>query len=325
MVVLECIHYSALLVSVFRIMPLLNAIEVCVYLSGIPLIPAIVNSISDMVSNVKGDNLYTTMMPILYTIKQVLVVLAVPIYKYSSGHMTIAYTFIMFLSYAGLSVRWFKYYFDYSISETDKNGSDIIVCKTSRDTNTVLSIITSFCRLCLALVLYPTILAPDVHTSINKRDLLISSTTTEVPVNFTNYSLTSVALDTGVLPTNTTEYIDSIPNNPHAWLMVPFLVHFFASEGLFYAAILATRLCIDKICFCVALAVGTPFYVLCVAIARLVHGNNWISKILMLNEDLKEAYVYVMLVIFVVTWLIQLWICRHIWYTSHSPMTPVNR
>ena len=56
MVVLECIHYSALLVSVFRIMPLLNAIEVCVYLSGIPLIPAIVNSISDMVSNVKGDN-----------------------------------------------------------------------------------------------------------------------------------------------------------------------------------------------------------------------------------------------------------------------------
>jgi hypothetical protein len=60
-----------------------------------------------------------------------------------------------------------------------------------------------------------------------------------------------------------------------------------------------------KLCFCVALAVGTPFYVLCVAIARLVHGNNWISKILMLNEDLKEAYVYVMLVIFVVTWLIQ--------------------
>jgi hypothetical protein len=51
--------------------------------------------------------------------------------------------------------------------------------------------------------------------------------------------------------------------------------------------------------------VGTPFYVLCVAIARLVHGNNWISKILMLNEDLKEADVYVMLVIFVVTWLIQ--------------------
>jgi hypothetical protein len=31
----------------------------------------------------------------------------------------------MFLSYAGLSVRWFKYYFDYSISETDKNGSKI--------------------------------------------------------------------------------------------------------------------------------------------------------------------------------------------------------
>jgi hypothetical protein len=79
-----------------------------------------------------------------------------------------------------------------------------------------------------------------------------------INLNFTNYSLTSVALDTGVLPTNTTEYIDSIPNNPHAWLMVPFLVHFFASEGLFYAAILATRLCIDKICFCVALAVGTP-------------------------------------------------------------------
>lgn len=70
-------------------------------------------------------------MPILYTIKQVLVVLAVPIYKYSSGHMTIGYTFIMFLSSADLSVRWFKYYFDYSISETDKNGSDIIVCKTS--------------------------------------------------------------------------------------------------------------------------------------------------------------------------------------------------
>lgn len=123
MVVLECIQYLALSVSVFRIMPLLNAIEVCVYLSGIPLIPAIVNSISDMVSNVKGDNLFTTMMPILYTIKQVLVVLAVPIYKYSSGHMTIGYTFIMFLSSAGLSVRWFKYYFDYSISETDKNGS----------------------------------------------------------------------------------------------------------------------------------------------------------------------------------------------------------
>jgi hypothetical protein len=57
-----------------------------------------------MVSNVKGDNLYTTMMPILYTIKQVLVVLAVPIYKYSSGHMTIGHTFIMFLSSAGLSV-----------------------------------------------------------------------------------------------------------------------------------------------------------------------------------------------------------------------------
>ncbi|CAC5411436.1 CHS1 [Mytilus coruscus] len=80
----------------------------------------------------------------------------------------------------------------------------------------------------------------------------------------------------------------------------------------------------DKVCFCVALTFGTPVYLTGVFVAHIINEPNWVSNTLM-SKEVTDTGVYTMLVVFIIAWLSQLWICRHIWYSSHDRMAFVSR
>lgn len=245
------------------------------------------------------------MLNILSVLLQAAAVCAVPIYKLRNDQIGPVDTFLMFFAAVFVSVSWFETYFKYSKNSIFRK---LLAYEDRQATQTVSSLITSFFRLVLVVALFPTFLCPGVHEpTIAFSDCITIAQTT---------STENTTIHQGCY--TSTNYAD-------AWLLTPFLVHFFTTIVVFYTAVVVVRLCMDKACFCVALSLGTPVYVTCIIVARLFNNNNWISATWMSKEDSTDAGVYTMLIVFIIAWLSQLWTCRHIWFSSHDRMTVINR
>ncbi|CAG2218266.1 CHS1 [Mytilus edulis] len=107
-------------------------------------------------------------------------------------------------------------------------------------------------------------------------------------------------------------------------LLNSFLIHFSTSIGLFYGAVISTRLGMDKICFCITLAIGTPVYLIALVVSKFKYETNWISRTLM-SKEVNFTEIWIMIVMFFIAWASQLWTCRYIWYSSHDRMALVSR
>jgi hypothetical protein len=270
------------------------------------------------------------MLNILSVLLQAAAVCAVPIYKLRNDQIGPVDVFLMIFAAVFVSVSWFETYFKYSRNSIFRK---LFAYEDRQTTQTVSSLITSFFRLVLVLVLFYTFLCPGVsgpiiafskeplpipdstNSPINCITIAQNSSTQNSTVNQGCYTTTNYA-DT----TNYTNYADTT-NYAGTWLLTTFLVHFFTTIGFFYTAVIVVRLCMDKACFCVALSLGTPVYVTGIIVARLVNNNNWISVKWMSKEDSTDTEVYTMLIVFIIAWLSQLWTCRHIWFSSHDRMS----
>ncbi|VDI44578.1 chitin synthase [Mytilus galloprovincialis] len=292
MVVKECLHMFCLGIIVFLVMPKLNSIEVCAFLAGMPLVPSILHTISYRRKCTK--RFCKQILNILSILLQAAAVCAVPLYKSFKDQITTEETFWMIFSSVLVSVRWFETYFKYS--STSRVFKTLFAYENRIETHCASTLVTSFCRLLLIIVLFPTYFAQNIH-----RPEIAFEMKPELHIECSISQLNS---------TRCTHYAD--PS-----LMTPFLVHFFVCMGLYYAAVLATKVCMDRICFCVALALGAPVYVGIIVISRVT--DNWISNTFI--KDVDNMDLYVMVAIFVIAWLSQLWICRHIWYSPHNRLT----
>ncbi|XP_071168512.1 chitin synthase chs-2-like [Mytilus edulis] len=319
----ECLHFFCLGTIVFKLMPLLNAVEVCAYLSGIPLVPSFLHSISYRKKCfLGGRHIGKQMLNILSIILQAAALFAVPIYKVTNDQISSTDTFLMIFCAFCFSVRWFETYFKYS--RESKLFKKLFAYEEREKTHAASSLVTSLFRLVLAVALFPTFFSPGVtnpvETFSSRPFSVLNSTVVPTPCLDISKNTTIQLLNTTILPCNlpsSKAFVDD-------WLLNPFLIHFFMSIGLFYGAIISTRLCMDKVCFCIALTFGTPVYVTGVFIAHIINEPNWISNTLM-SKEVTDTGVYTMLVVFVIAWLSQLWTCRHIWYSSHDRMVFVSR
>ncbi|CAG2196444.1 CHS1 [Mytilus edulis] len=304
-------------------MPLLNAVEVCAYLSGIPLVPSFLHSISYRKKCfLGGRHIGKQMLNILSIILQAAALFAVPIYKVTNDQISSTDTFLMIFCAFCFSVRWFETYFKYS--RESKLFKKLFAYEEREKTHAASSLVTSLFRLVLAVALFPTFFSPGVTTPVeafSSRQLsALNSTAVPTPCLDLSKNTTVQLQNTSIISCNhpsSKAFVDD-------WLLNPFLIHFFMSIGLFYGAIISTRLCMDKVCFCIALTFGTPVYVTGVFIAHIINEPNWISNTLM-SKEVTDTGVYTMLVVFVIAWLSQLWTCRHIWYSSHDRMVFVSR
>lgn len=271
------------------------------------------------------------MLNILSVLLQAAAVCAVPIYKLRNDQIGPVDAYLMIFAAVFVSVNWFETYFKYSRNSIFRK---LFAYEDRQTTQTVSSLITSIFRLVLVMVLFPTFLCPGVNGPIiafsDEPSPIPDSTIS--PINCITIAQNSSTQNSTVTQgcytttnyTDATNYADAT-NYVDAWLLTPFLVHFFTTIGLFYTAVTVVRLCMDKVCFCVALSLGTPVYVTGIIVARLVNNNNWISATWMSKEDSTDTEVYTMLIVFIIAWLSQLWTCRHIWFSSHDRMSVINR
>ena len=271
------------------------------------------------------------MLNILSVLLQAAAVCAVPIYKLRNDQIGPVDAFLMIFAAVFVGVSWFETYFKYSRNSIFRK---LFAYEDRQTTQTVSSLITSFFRLVLVMVLFPTFLCPGVNGPIiafSDEPLPIPDSTIS-PINCitiaqnssTQNSTVNQGCNTTTNYTDATNFADAT-NYVDAWLLTPFLVHFFTTIGFFYTAVTVVRLCMDKACFCVALSLGTPVYVTGIIVARLVNNNNWISTTWMSKENSTDTEVYTMLIVFIIAWLSQLWTCRHIWFSSHDRMSVINR
>ncbi|VDI72691.1 chitin synthase [Mytilus galloprovincialis] len=319
----ECLHFFCLGTIVFKVMPLLNTIEVCAYLSGIPLVPSFLHSISYRKKCLLGGrHIGKQMLNILSIILQAAALFGVPIYKVTNDQISSTDTFLMIFCAFCFSVRWFETYFKYS--RESKLFKKLFAYEEREKTHAASSLVTSLFRLVLAVALFPTFFSPGVKNPVetfsSRPFSVLNSTVVPTPCLDISKNTTIQLLNKTILPCNlpsSKAFVDD-------WLLNPFLIHFFTSIGLFYGAIISTRLCMDKVCFCIALTFGTPVYVTGVFVAHIINEPNWISNTLM-SKDVTDTGVYTLLVVFVIAWLSQLWTCRHIWYSSYDRMVFVSR
>lgn len=285
--------------------------EVCAYLSGIPLFPSLLHSISYRKKTFKcidRRKCFKQFLNIVSFLLQLAAVCAVPVLKLQNKQISVFDTFLMIVCAVFISVRWFETYFKYS---RESAFSRFFNYENRVKTHAASTLVSSLLRLALAIALFPTFLAPGV--------------------NDPNKVFTSTAGNTTVIQIMPISTVNSLRNASYNntktgeikftqdWLLAPFLIHFFTSLGLFYGAVISTRLCMDKVCFCIALGIGTPVYVFCIVISRVIWNDHWIRTYLISKES-KDSDIYISLVIFVLVWLSQLWTCRHIWYSVTDRM-----
>lgn len=290
-----------LAVIVFIVMPKLNSVEVCAYTAGMPLVPSIMYSI--FYGRKCTKRCCKQILNILAIILQAIGITAVPLYKLFKDQIDTGEAIWMIVASLLVSVRWCETYL-----QTSRESSifrKLFDYKNHSETHCVSTFVSSFMRIVLMLILFPTFFAKDIVEPSKafspKPEMYI-----DCPLNVANATIQSTI--------RCTRYADES-------IMNPFLVHFFTCMALYYSAVLATKLCMDRICFGIALAVSTPVYVIAILISSVNH--NSISNKFIPEANLSD--VYIMAGLFLVAWLGQLWICRHIWYSSHNRIMFENK
>lgn len=304
----ETLHLFCLATIVFRILPLLDAVEVCAYLSGIPLVPSLLHSISYRKKCMR--NIGKQIINIFSFLVQLGAVLIVPILKFQNKKISAGEIFLMIFCAICFSVRWYETYFKY---KRNSFFDKIFNYDNRVKTHAASTLASSFLRLVLAMVLFPTFLAPGVHEPSIVFTSVVGHTTN---VSAMNASISSVVSINGTSDNTTIGGIKYIEE----WLVAPFLTHFFTSMCLFYGAVIATRLCMDKLCFCFALSIATPAYVIGVVVSRSVADDQWINTYLKMKDNSGGRDTYIAIATFFLVWLSQLWTCRHIWLSLPDRM-----
>ncbi|VDI32398.1 Hypothetical predicted protein [Mytilus galloprovincialis] len=332
-IIKECVHCFCLGTLVFKVLPLLNAVEVCAYLSGTPIVPSILKSLPKSKGRLsKGvKRKCKKLLNIISIILQAGAVFVVPIYKVTFNQISYTETFLMVLCSICVSVRWFETHFEHlaKLYEKldDENGEQCKEVTSLDDENgeqckEVTSLVTSFLRLVMALTLFFTFYSPGVASpweTFSPRSLSNSSKTV-APCSELLNSTTVQLYNMTIRPCD----IPSSGYHGDDWLLNSFLIHFFTSMGLFYGAVISTRLGMDKICFCITLAIGTPVYLIALVVSKLTYETNWISRTLM-SKEVNVTEIWIMIIMFCIAWASQLWTCKYIWYSSHDRMALVSR
>ena len=100
------------------------------------------------------------MLNILSVLLQAAAVCAVPIYKLRNDQIGPVNVFLMIFAAVFVGVSWFETYFKYSRNSFIRK---LFAYEDRQTTQTVSSLITSFFRLVLVMVLFPTFLCPGVN------------------------------------------------------------------------------------------------------------------------------------------------------------------
>lgn len=283
-------------VVVFIVMPMLNSVEVCAYTAGMPLVPAVLHSISYRRKCTK--RCCKQLLNILAILLQAIGIVGVPLYKLFKSQISELDAFWMIFASLFVSVRWFETYASESrIFKRFFDSSD------QSETHSVSTLVSSFLRIVLVVILFPTFFAKNIE----KPEIAFLPK----PDSYIDCLLPNGTLVNGV---NCTRYADESSMNS-------FLIHFFTCTAFYYSAILATKLCMERVCFSIALVISTPVYVIAILISGVSH--NWISDTLIPSANFSD--VYIMGGIFLVAWMGQLWISRHIWYSSHDRIMFENK
>lgn len=165
-----------------------------------------------------------------------------------------------------------------------------------------LHICSSFLRLLLLIVLFPTVFCYDVRGINETYELYknMTSITGIVPLNCTEISkLTNVS---SIIDNSTV--VCSEEEISYWFVFVPFLVHNAGGYFTTHLGVLACRLKMQKFGFAIPLVLATPLYVI-ILILISESSLNFANDLLVLRSDQK----WILIVIFVPGWAGQFLIC----------------
>lgn len=215
-----------------------------------------------------------------------------------------------------MSTRWIDTYFFQNI--TQPNGYVKLPTGTKNDENepnntkdaeekgyVTLHICSSFLRLLLLIVLFPTVFCFDVRGINETYELYknMTSVTGLVPLNCTDISkLTNV---TSRIDNSTT--VCSEEGISYWLVFVPFLAHNAGGYFTTHLGVLACRLRMQMFGFAIPLVLATPLYVIILILINEL-SINFANDLLVLRSDQK----WILFVIFIFGWAGQFLICPHV-------------
>ena len=310
---------------VFKVMPFLSPVQSAAVIAVIPILPAIVHTcFIKRMTRMKKKTAKMILTSIFTLLLMVALGVTIVIITMESGeHSSDKIDSIVWsiASVICISLRMIDTYASTGFKEPTDGSKQKSTIKGAAITN----FISSSLRVALGSVLVVFYICPGIRglddtfsqfmdmegNSINHINLessisncTISNVTTTAPVSSNS---TTVSMTTTGCPVETYRYTVWLP-----WDVLPsFLVHFFTAFLVYHCAITACFLRMQVACFTVPLWAASPVYVV-IMIASSKANSSWVLKLFYGERHDYENYEFIFLAAFLLGWIAQMWISRHI-------------
>jgi len=292
----------------FKVMPYLGPVEISAVLAVIPAIPAVIHTISVACKRVtlrkcRSLKIILSGLAAILLIAGIIVVCVLNAGKTEDKTSDIELIVWTIVSCLTLSLRWVETYIA-TDQEKPENRYRNIQVSTSKGAS-VNHFISSIFRVIVATILYAQYFCKGIRDPDFTFKAFIKLTDESANESF---PIQSTACPNGSSCAQPYQYLVWLP-----WDVLPsFLIHILTAVAVYHCAVVACRLCMQRVCFTIPLSIASPIYVV-VALATIEADVDWVKTMFLGTRPEPSNSIFFSLAVFLVAWLFQLVICRQAW------------
>ncbi|XP_052706396.1 chitin synthase-like isoform X2 [Crassostrea angulata] len=321
----EAVHLFGLGCLLFKVMPYLDPVQTCLVTLAVPVLPSIVNLIS--YCHRKACQLRKGIKKLFNLLSSICLIAAFVVLIFSiilrrkeinteKEPQKVELLAWVVVSVISLSTRWIETY-SFLCRRCIEDKKDKRVSDKGYVTSHMCS---SFLRIILLIVLFPTLYCPEIRGINETYNAFISMSSTNA---------------SGLISLNCTEISKPISNDTHMNLsstdlqnitvirkdegisyrlvINSYVVHIIAAFLTTHFSVLACRLRMQVFGFALPLSLATPLYLILLIVLEET-DVDFASNCLHLNAEYK----WLLITGFMIGWVGQIWVCRHVWFKNRQ-------
>lgn len=315
----ETFHLFGLGCLIFKVMPYTDPLQTCALTISILFLPSVFDFLSSINRNRKHCHEYIRFISVIFILGSFIATLTTMvllsekrnIYRYPKQEELIIWSINSVVMMSTRSIETYYFRTPNENQPNNKTNHKSMVSNLLKRIKEIkfglvtMHMISSLLRLILLITLFPTVFCPGIRGLEKTLDAFFSLTNVSgfLPLNCTYISKDS----------NTSNKFDNITvfcneEGISFWLVIsPFLAHCAGTFLTTYFGVLACRLTMQCYGFALPLIVATPLYTIIVIVVNETNPKFANGHMLLRSENK-----WLFIVFFIIGWIGQLLLCRHV-------------